>query len=170
MFLQHRVSLQNCFQMSQKLKSSLIRIFYPGKNVSLPCWTCIESLFHLQLLNPTQADFQKILTIRLMQIRYVVTPFSVFSNNLFDVYCFYKETKYIWDSFILKYTAEDVIRQRFMTKNCYHWEMIEDKDIKIQIIEYHKLLEDSKLETIMNSFLNCISENVCNLGRTTNNN
>jgi len=105
--------------------------FYPGKNVCLPCWTYIESLLHLQLLNPTQAHFQKILTIGLMQIRYVVTPFSVFSNNLFDVYWFYKEAKYIWDSLILKYSAKDVIRQRFVIKNCYHWEMIEDKDIKI---------------------------------------
>jgi len=29
------------------------------------------------------------------------------------------------------------------------WEMIEDKDIKIQINEYHKLLEDIKVENIV---------------------
>jgi len=127
MFPQHRASLRNCF--------------YPGRNVCLPCWTCIESFLHLQLLNPTQAHFQKILTIGLMQIRYVVTPFLVFSNNLFDVYCFYKEAKYIWDSLILKYTVEDVVRQRFVTKNCYHLEMIEDKDIHMKnVIDIFQLL------------------------------
>jgi len=50
---------------------------------------------------------------------------------------------------ILKYTAEDVARQRFVIGNYYDWEMIEDKDIKIQINEYHKLLEDIKAENIL---------------------
>ena len=68
------------------------------------------------------------------------TLFNALSNDMFDVYCSYKETKDIWDSFNLKYTAEDVIRQRFVIGNYYRWEMIEDKDIKIQIHEYHKLL------------------------------
>jgi len=68
---------------------------------------------------------------------------------LFDVYCSYKEAKEIWDSLILKYTAEDVIRQRYVIGKCYRWEMIEDKDIKIQINEYHKLLEDIKVENIV---------------------
>ena len=50
---------------------------------------------------------------------------------------------------ILKYTAEDVVRQRFVIGNYYRWEMIEDKDIKIQINEYHKLLVDIKAENIL---------------------
>jgi len=50
---------------------------------------------------------------------------------MFDVYCSYEEAKDIWDSFILKYAAEDIARQRFMIENYYRWEMIEDKDIKI---------------------------------------
>ena len=35
------------------------------------------------------------------------TIISTLSNDLFDVYCSYKESKEIWDSMILKYTAED---------------------------------------------------------------
>jgi len=65
------------------------------------------------------------------------------------MYCSYKEAKEIWDSLILKYTAEDVVRQRFVIEKYYRWEMIKDKDIKIQINEYHKLLEDIKAENIV---------------------
>jgi len=75
------------------------------------------------------------------------TLLSALSNDLFDVYCSYKEAKEIWDSFILKYIVEDIVRQRFIIGNYYHWEMIEDKDIKIQIKEYHKLFEDIKQRT-----------------------
>jgi len=41
------------------------------------------------------------------------------------------------------------VRQRFIIGNYYRWEMIKDKDIKIQINEYHKLLEDIKAENIL---------------------
>jgi len=37
------------------------------------------------------------------------TMFSELSNDLFDVYCSYKEAKEIWYSLILKYTVEDVV-------------------------------------------------------------
>jgi len=77
------------------------------------------------------------------------TLLSTLSNDLFDVYCSYKEAKEIWDSLILKYTVEDVVWQRFVIGNYCHWEMIEDKDIKIQINEYHNLLEDIKVENIL---------------------
>ena len=76
------------------------------------------------------------------------TLLSVLSNDLFDVYASYKNAKDIWDSLILKYTAEDIVRQRFVIANYYRWEMIEGKDIKIQINEYHKLIEDIKTESI----------------------
>ena len=76
------------------------------------------------------------------------TLLSVLSNNLFDVYASYKNAKDIWDSLILKYIAEDIVRQRFVIANYYRWEMIEGKDIKIQINEYHKLIEDIKTESI----------------------
>ena len=64
------------------------------------------------------------------------------------MYASYKEAKDIWDSLILKYTAEDIVRQRFVIRNYYRWEMIKGKDIKIQINEYHKFLEDIKDESI----------------------
>ena len=77
------------------------------------------------------------------------TMLSALSNDLFDVYCSYKEAKEILNSLILKYTAENVVRQRFVIGKYYRWEMIEDKDIKIQINEYHKLLEYIKAENIV---------------------
>uniref|UniRef100_A0A0R0HJF1 Uncharacterized protein n=1 Tax=Glycine max TaxID=3847 RepID=A0A0R0HJF1_SOYBN len=75
------------------------------------------------------------------------TLLSALSNDLFDVYCSYKESKEIWDSLILKYTTEDVIKQRFIIANYYHWTII-NFYIKVQINEYHKLLEDLKTKNI----------------------
>nr|KYP46090.1 hypothetical protein KK1_032325 [Cajanus cajan] len=48
----------------------------------------------------------------------------------------------------MKYTKKDTIRQRSIIGNYYHWEMTEEKDIKIQINEYHKLLEDLKSKNL----------------------
>ncbi|XP_068504307.1 uncharacterized protein [Phaseolus vulgaris] len=76
------------------------------------------------------------------------TLLSVLSNDLFDFYASYKNAKDIWDSLILKYTVEDIVKQRFVNANYYCWEMIEGKDIKIQINEYHKLIGDIKTESI----------------------
>lgn len=50
---------------------------------------------------------------------------------------------------ILKYTAEAIGRQKFVIGNHYRWEMTDDKDIKTQIDEYHKLNEDLKSENII---------------------
>jgi len=36
-----------------------------------------------------------------------------------------------------------------MIENYYCWEMIEDKDIKNQVNEYHKLFEDIKARSIV---------------------
>ena len=66
------------------------------------------------------------------------TILTTLSNELFDVYCAYKETKIIWDSMLKKYTAEDVGKQKFVVGNYYKWEMVDNKDIKLQINEYHK--------------------------------
>ena len=74
------------------------------------------------------------------------TLLSSLSNDLFDVYCSYKESREIWDSLILIYIAEDVVRQRFIIANYYRWTMNNEKDIKVQINEYHKLLRDLKTE------------------------
>ena len=73
---------------------------------------------------------------------------SALSNDLFDVYCSYKESKEIWDSLLLKYIVKDMVRLRFIIANYYCWIMNEEKDIKVQINEYHKLLEDLKTENI----------------------
>ncbi|EEF48530.1 conserved hypothetical protein [Ricinus communis] len=64
------------------------------------------------------------------------------------VYCAYKEAQQIWDSMVNKYTAKDAGKQKFVIGKFYKWEMMEDKDIKLQINEYHKLLEDLKGENI----------------------
>ena len=44
-------------------------------------------------------------------------------NELFDVYCAYKEAKVIWESMLTKYTADDVGNQKFMVGNYYEWEI-----------------------------------------------
>ncbi|KAK3405161.1 hypothetical protein EUGRSUZ_K01411 [Eucalyptus grandis] len=49
---------------------------------------------------------------------------------------------------IAKYIAEDVGKQKFVIRNYYRWEMSDDKEIKTQIKEYHKLVEDLKVENI----------------------
>jgi len=58
------------------------------------------------------------------------TLLGVLSNDLFNVYYFYKEAKDIWDSLILKYTVEYVVKQRSMIGNYYCWDLIKDKAIK----------------------------------------
>ena len=60
------------------------------------------------------------------------------------MYCSYKEANEIWENMITKYTVEDARKQKFVIDKFYHWKMMDDKDIKIQINEYHKLLEDWK--------------------------
>ena len=59
------------------------------------------------------------------------TILTTLSNELFDVYCAYKEAKVIWESMLRKYTAKDV-----------------SNDIKLQINEYPKLLEELRAEKI----------------------
>ncbi|XP_027362502.1 uncharacterized protein LOC113870101 [Abrus precatorius] len=77
------------------------------------------------------------------------TILNTLSNELFDVYCSYKKTNKSWESLILKYTAEDVGREKFIIGHYYNWEMNDEKDIKTQINEYNKLLKDMKTEKII---------------------
>lgn len=42
---------------------------------------------------------------------------SMLSNDLFDACCLYKDAKEIWDSTIMKYTAEDAGKQIFVIEN-----------------------------------------------------
>ncbi|KAG8372378.1 hypothetical protein BUALT_Bualt12G0060000 [Buddleja alternifolia] len=70
------------------------------------------------------------------------TILSTLSNELFDVYCPYKEARQIWESLVKKFTAEDAEQQKFAIGNYYHWQMTDEKEIKAQITEYYKLVED----------------------------
>ena len=74
------------------------------------------------------------------------TILTTLFDELFDVYCAYKEANVIWESMLIKYTAEDVDKQQFVIGNYYKWEMVDNKDIKLQINEYHKLLEELRAE------------------------
>ncbi|KAF7843597.1 Retrovirus-related Pol polyprotein from transposon TNT 1-94 [Senna tora] len=76
------------------------------------------------------------------------TILSTLSNELFDIYSVYKEAKTIWELLILKHSAEDAGKQKFVVGNYYRWEMTDDKDIKSQINEYQRLLEELKAEKI----------------------
>ena len=76
------------------------------------------------------------------------TILTTLSNELFGVYYTYKEAKVIWESMLTKYTTEDMGKQRFVIGNYYKWTMVDNKDIKLQIDEYHKLLEEVRVEKI----------------------
>ena len=47
-----------------------------------------------------------------------------------------------------KYTIEDVGKKKFVVENYYKWETVDNMDIKLQINEYHKLLEELRAEKI----------------------
>jgi len=49
---------------------------------------------------------------------------------------------------VTKYTAEDVGKQIFVIEKFYQWKMMDNKDIKIQINEYYRLLDDMKAKNI----------------------
>jgi len=49
---------------------------------------------------------------------------------------------------VTKYTVEDVGKQKIIIGKFYQWEIVDNKDIKTQINEYHRLLEDMKAENI----------------------
>ncbi|KAH1059484.1 hypothetical protein GYH30_003477 [Glycine max] len=89
-------------------------------------WICIElsSLFPLPNLMPLLMPINFNNGFR--PIMYVITLYSL----------------------ILKYISEDVVKQIFIISNYYCWTMNKEKDIKVQINEYHKLLEDLKTENI----------------------
>ena len=70
------------------------------------------------------------------------TILTTLFNKLFDVYHAYKEAKVIWESMLNKYIVGDVGKQKFVVRNYYKWEMVDNKDIKLKINEYDKLLEE----------------------------
>lgn len=77
------------------------------------------------------------------------TILSTISDVLFDVHCSYKVAKEIWDNMNVKYTAEDATKHKFVVGNYLRWQMKEDKEIKVQINEYHQLIEELKAENII---------------------
>ena len=76
------------------------------------------------------------------------TILTTLSEELFDVYSAYKDAKVIWESMLRKYTAEDVGKQKFVVGNYLKWEMVDNNDIKLQINEYQKLLEELRADKI----------------------
>ena len=76
------------------------------------------------------------------------TLLTTFSNELFDVYCAHKEAKVIWESMHRKYITKDVGKQKIIVGKYYKWEMVDNKDIKLEINEYHKLMEELRAEKI----------------------
>nr|XP_009784424.1 PREDICTED: uncharacterized protein LOC104232844 [Nicotiana sylvestris] len=74
------------------------------------------------------------------------TILQTISNELFDMYCSYKEAKAIWEALIKKFTAEDATKQKFVVGKFYQWHMRDDKEMNIQINEFQKLLENLKAE------------------------
>ena len=67
----------------------------------------------------TQAKTSRRLDDANKTCRHTLLSVSALSNELFDVYCLYKETKAIWDLLILKYTTENVVPQIFILGNYY---------------------------------------------------
>ena len=49
---------------------------------------------------------------------------------------------------LTKYTTEDVGKQKFVVENYYKWEMVDNNDIKLQINEFYKLLEELRAKKI----------------------
>jgi hypothetical protein len=49
---------------------------------------------------------------------------------------------------VTKYTVKDVGKQKIVIGKFYQWEIVDNKDIKTQINEYHRLLEDMKAKNI----------------------
>lgn len=122
--------------------------------------------------NLTLVSLQNKFKIGFIQTRYVDTLYLVHCLMTFDMYCFYKEMKDTWNSLVLKYNVEHVVKQIFDIRNYYRWKIIEYKNIKTQINEYHKLLKDSKAENIIlpNEFvLELLIEKLNHSGLITNN-
>ncbi|CAL8992693.1 unnamed protein product [Prunus brigantina] len=72
------------------------------------------------------------------------TILSTLSNELFDIYCSYKTAKEIWENLNKKYVIEDVGTQKYVIGKFLQFQMVESKDVSLQIHEYHKLVNELK--------------------------
>lgn len=50
---------------------------------------------------------------------------------------------------LAKNTAKGATKQKYVIGNSYKWEMTEEKDVKVQINEFQKLVEDIKSKKII---------------------
>ena len=106
---------------------------YCSLSLSLSCSACLLSVGNTHVNTEALSHANKVCHHTIL---------TTLSNKLFDVYCAYKEAKVIWEPMFTKYTVKDVDKQKFVVENYYRWEMVDNKDIKLQINKYHKLLED----------------------------
>ncbi|XP_038982179.1 uncharacterized protein LOC120110669 [Phoenix dactylifera] len=77
------------------------------------------------------------------------TILSTLSNELFDVYCSYKEAAEIWENLHKKYVLEDAGVQKYAIGNFLHFQMSEDRDASSQIHDFHRLVTALKNENII---------------------
>ncbi|ONI21195.1 hypothetical protein PRUPE_2G052400 [Prunus persica] len=70
------------------------------------------------------------------------------SNELFYIYCSYKTAKEIWENLNKKYVIEDASTQKYAIGNFLQFQMVESKDVSLQIHEYHKLVNKLKNEDV----------------------
>lgn len=73
---------------------------------------------------------------------------STLCNELFIIYCYYKTASEIWEILKKKYVVEDAGTQKYIVGNFLKFQMVEDKDVSLQIHELHKLVNDLKSEDI----------------------
>lgn len=59
------------------------------------------------------------------------TILKTISNELFDVYCSYKEAKGTSEALIKKFTAENAAKQKFVVENFYQWQLRDFKEMNV---------------------------------------
>ena len=72
------------------------------------------------------------------------TILSTLSNELYDVYCSYKNAHEIWEKLNKKYVIEDASAQKYAIGNFLQFQMSDEKDVSVQIHDYHTILNDLK--------------------------
>ncbi|XP_031255123.1 uncharacterized protein LOC116113113 [Pistacia vera] len=77
------------------------------------------------------------------------TILSTLSNELYDVYCAYKTVHEIWAILKKKYVVEDAGSQKYAIGNFLDFKMIEEKEVYMQVHDYHLLINDLKNEEII---------------------
>lgn len=63
-------------------------------------------------------------------------------NDLFDFSSHITGASNLWKEFIGRYVVEDEGSKKFVTTNFLHFQMIDEKSVSNQIIEFHNLVYD----------------------------